>query len=78
MREPKIALVLSGGSALGFSHVGVIEELEKAGSKKAHYDLPRSLPDAARGAARSAKPAMLSCGRRFMPLRFFSHAQSGR
>lgn len=33
MREPKIALVLSGGSALGFSHVGVIEELGKAGIK---------------------------------------------
>lgn len=33
MREPKIALVLSGGASLGFSHVGVIDELTKAGIK---------------------------------------------
>lgn len=29
--KPKIALVLSGGGARGFSQIGVIEELEKAG-----------------------------------------------
>lgn len=29
--RPRIALVLSGGSALGIAHVGVIRELEKAG-----------------------------------------------
>ena len=27
MKNPKIALVLSGGASLGFAHVGVIEEL---------------------------------------------------
>ena len=29
--RPRVALVLSGGSALGIAHVGVIRELEKAG-----------------------------------------------
>jgi NTE family protein len=29
--RPRVALVLSGGSALGLAHVGVIRELEKAG-----------------------------------------------
>ncbi len=33
MKKPKIALVLSGGSALGFAHVGVLEELLKADIK---------------------------------------------
>ncbi len=31
MKKPKIALALSGGSALGFAHIGVIEVLEKNG-----------------------------------------------
>src|SRR4051812_4326952 len=30
-RRPKIALVLSGGGAMGIAHVGVIQELEKLG-----------------------------------------------
>lgn len=30
-KQPKIALVLSGGGARGFAQIGVIEELEKAG-----------------------------------------------
>ena len=29
MERKKIALVLSGGSALGFAHIGVIKTLEK-------------------------------------------------
>jgi len=33
MKKPKIALVLSGGAALGFAHLGVVEELIKAGIK---------------------------------------------
>lgn len=33
MKEPKIALVLSGGASLGFAHVGVLDELIKAGIK---------------------------------------------
>ena len=33
MRNPVIGLALSGGSALGFAHIGVIEELEKNGIK---------------------------------------------
>jgi NTE family protein len=31
--RPKVALVLSGGGAKGFAHIGVIKELEKAGIK---------------------------------------------
>jgi len=31
MNKKKAALVLSGGSAFGLSHIGVVEELEKAG-----------------------------------------------
>ena len=31
--RPKVALVLSGGGAKGFAHIGVINELEKAGIK---------------------------------------------
>lgn len=31
MKKSKLALVLSGGSALGFAHIGVIEVLEKNG-----------------------------------------------
>lgn len=31
--RPKIALVLSGGGAKGFAHIGVIKELERAGIK---------------------------------------------
>jgi len=30
-RRPKVALVLSGGGALGLSHVGAIQELEAMG-----------------------------------------------
>ena len=30
-KQPKIGLVLSGGGAKGFAHVGVLKELEKAG-----------------------------------------------
>jgi len=30
-KQPKIGLVLSGGGAKGFAHIGVIKELEKAG-----------------------------------------------
>lgn len=30
-KRPKVALVLSGGGALGIAHVGVIQELERAG-----------------------------------------------
>lgn len=30
-KQPKIGLVLSGGGAKGFAHVGVLQELEKAG-----------------------------------------------
>ena len=33
MKKPVIGLALSGGSALGFAHIGVIEELEKNGIK---------------------------------------------
>ncbi|WBX73763.1 patatin-like phospholipase family protein [Tenacibaculum pacificus] len=29
--QPKIGLVLSGGGAKGFAHIGVLKELEKAG-----------------------------------------------
>lgn len=29
--QPKIGLVLSGGGAKGFAHVGVLKQLEKAG-----------------------------------------------
>ena len=31
--RPKVALVLSGGGAKGFAHIGVIKELEKIGIK---------------------------------------------
>ena len=31
MPRPRVALVLSGGAALGLSHIGVIEEIERAG-----------------------------------------------
>ncbi len=31
MKKPKIAFVLSGGSALGFAHIGVIDELTQHG-----------------------------------------------
>ena len=31
MPRPRVALVLSGGAALGISHIGVIEEIERAG-----------------------------------------------
>ncbi len=30
-RQPKVGLVLSGGGAKGFAHIGVLQELEKAG-----------------------------------------------
>lgn len=30
-RQPKVGLVLSGGGAKGFAHIGVLKELEKAG-----------------------------------------------
>lgn len=30
-QQPKVGLVLSGGGAKGFAHIGVLEELEKAG-----------------------------------------------
>ena len=33
LTRPKVALVLSGGGARGFSHVGVIRELERLGVK---------------------------------------------
>lgn len=33
LSRPKVALVLSGGGARGFSHVGVIRELERLGVK---------------------------------------------
>jgi len=33
MKKPVIGLALSGGSALGFAHIGVLEELEKNGIK---------------------------------------------
>ena len=32
-KEPKIGLVLSGGGAKGFAHIGVLKEIEKAGVK---------------------------------------------
>ena len=32
-KQPKIGLVLSGGGAKGFAHVGVLKEIEKAGIK---------------------------------------------
>ena len=32
-RKPKIGLVLSGGGAKGFAHIGVLKVLEKAGVK---------------------------------------------
>ena len=35
MERKKIALVLSGGSALGFAHIGVLKVLEK---NKIPYD----------------------------------------
>ena len=30
-KQPKIGLVLSGGGAKGFAHVGVLKEIDKAG-----------------------------------------------
>ena len=30
-KQPKVGLVLSGGGAKGFAHIGVLKELEKAG-----------------------------------------------
>ena len=30
-KQPKIGLVLSGGGAKGFAHVGVLKEIEKIG-----------------------------------------------
>lgn len=33
IKKPKIGLVLSGGGAKGFSHIGVLKEIEKAGIK---------------------------------------------
>ena len=34
MKDKKVALVLSGGAALGFAHLGVIKVLEKYGGLK--------------------------------------------
>ena len=33
IRKPKIGLVLSGGGAKGFAHLGVLKEIERAGIK---------------------------------------------
>ncbi len=33
MKRPKIGLVLSGGGAKGFAHIGVLKVLEEAGIK---------------------------------------------
>ena len=33
VKKPKIGLVLSGGGAKGFAHIGVLKEIEKAGIK---------------------------------------------
>ncbi|RYG49148.1 MAG: hypothetical protein EOO01_12745, partial [Chitinophagaceae bacterium] len=33
LKRPKVGLVLSGGGAKGFAHIGVLKELEKNGIK---------------------------------------------
>jgi NTE family protein len=30
-KQPKVGLVLSGGGAKGFAHIGVLKEIDKAG-----------------------------------------------
>jgi len=37
IKKPKIGLVLSGGGAKGFAHIGVLKEIEKAGIKNDYY-----------------------------------------